>query len=99
MLLGGFLSGVFCDKWGRRPVLLLNLAINGGAGICAAMSPSIYWLILFRMLAGLGVGGTVTALFALCVEHVPSDARGFYVTVLCSFWMVVSQSCHLRLMS
>ena len=90
MLAGGFLSGIFSDKIGRRPVLLLNLAINGTCGICAALSPSTYWLIFFRSLSGFGVGGTVTALFSLCVEHLPVDSRGFYVTILCSFWMIGS---------
>ncbi|KAE9102863.1 hypothetical protein PF010_g13958 [Phytophthora fragariae] len=39
-------------------------------------------------MAGLGVGGVVASLFALCLEHVPVSARGRYVTILCSFWMV-----------
>lgn len=90
MLVGGFLGGVLGDVYGRKPVLLTTLAINASSAFLSAFSPSIYWLILFRTLAGVGVGGVVSSLFALCLEHVPLAARGRYVTILCSFWMVGS---------
>ena len=90
MLFGGLTSGVCSDKFGRRPLLMLHLLINGCSGIAAAWSPTVWWLILFRFGSGFGVGGTVTTLFALCVEHLPTKTRGFYVTLLCSFWMVGS---------
>lgn len=90
MLAGGFLGGVLGDICGRKPVLLTTLAINAASAFLSAFSTSIYWLIFFRTLAGLGVGGVVSSLFALCLEHVPVSARGRYVTILCSFWMVGS---------
>ncbi|GLD95802.1 hypothetical protein PINS_up004480 [Pythium insidiosum] len=90
MLAGGFTGGVLGDIYGRKPVLLTTLAINALAAFLSAFSTSIYWLIFFRTIAGLGVGGVVSSLFALCLEHVPVSARGRYVTILCSFWMVGS---------
>ncbi|TDH74420.1 hypothetical protein CCR75_001483 [Bremia lactucae] len=88
MLAGGIVGGVAGDIYGRKPVLLVTLAINAIAAFVSAFSPNIYWLIFFRAVAGLGVGGVVAALFALCLEHVPVSARGRYVTILCSFWMI-----------
>ncbi|KAG6587039.1 putative synaptic vesicle glycoprotein [Phytophthora cinnamomi] len=88
MLGGGLVGGVAGDLYGRKPVLLTTLAINATAAFLSAFSPNIYWLIFFRAMAGLGVGGVVASLFALCLEHVPVSARGRYVTILCSFWMV-----------
>ncbi|RLN50028.1 hypothetical protein BBJ29_009851, partial [Phytophthora kernoviae] len=88
MLCGGLVGGVAGDLYGRKPVLLTTLAINAVAAFLSAFSPNIYWLIFFRAVAGLGVGGVVASLFALCLEHVPVAARGRYVTILCSFWMV-----------
>ncbi|KAF1319519.1 Synaptic vesicle glycoprotein, partial [Globisporangium splendens] len=90
MLAGGFFGGILGDIYGRKPVLLTTLAINAASAFLSAFSTSIYWLIFFRTLAGLGVGGVVSSLFALCLEHVPVSARGRYVTILCSFWMVGS---------
>ncbi|DBA01383.1 TPA: hypothetical protein N0F65_007280 [Lagenidium giganteum] len=88
MLAGGFFGGIFGDIYGRKPVLLTTLAINAISAFLSAFSTSIYWLIFFRSIAGLGVGGVVSSLFALCLEHVPVSSRGRYVTILCSFWMV-----------
>jgi hypothetical protein len=31
----------------------------------------------------------VPAMFTLCSEHVPAHRRGFYVTLVASYWMVV----------
>lgn len=90
MLAGGFFGGMLGDIYGRKPVLLTTLAINATSAFLSAFSTSIYWLIFFRTLAGLGVGGVVSSLFALCLEHVPVRSRGRYVTILCSFWMVGS---------
>lgn len=38
----------------------------------------------------IGIGGTVPAMFTLCTEHVPVNRRGFYVTIVASYWMVGS---------
>jgi MFS family permease len=54
MLGGGFLGGILGDIYGRKPVLLVNLAINAISAFLSAFSPSIYWLIFFRTLAGMG---------------------------------------------
>ncbi|EQC27501.1 hypothetical protein SDRG_14703 [Saprolegnia diclina VS20] len=90
MLVGGFIGGVLGDAYGRRPVVLANLAINAIAGFGSALAPTISWLIVCRTFAGIGVGGIVSCLFALCIEHLPPAAQGRYITVLCCFWMLGS---------
>ncbi|CAK4630902.1 unnamed protein product [Aphanomyces euteiches] len=106
MLVGGLVGGVLADKFGRRPIVLLNLAINAISALFSAVSPTISALIFFRTCAGfgivltlsttlicllvIGVGGIVSCLFALCVEHLPVAARGRHITILCSFWMLGS---------
>ncbi|RLN99163.1 hypothetical protein DYB28_006725, partial [Aphanomyces astaci] len=82
MLVGGLVGGVMADAYGRRPIVLLNLGINAVSALLSALSPSLNWLILFRCLAGIGVGGIVSCLFALCVEHLPTSARARYITIL-----------------
>ncbi|OQR96613.1 synaptic vesicle glycoprotein [Thraustotheca clavata] len=90
MLFGGLLGGVMGDAYGRRPIVLINLAINSISALLSAAAPNIMWLIIFRTFAGVGVGGIVSCLFALCVEHLPPSAHGRYVTILCCFWMIGS---------
>lgn len=90
MLLGGLLVGCLGDWWGRRPMLLTGLTVNCCAGVLSAVAIDVYTLSICRFVAGIGIGATVPPLFALCSELAPPSARGFWVTVAASFWMVGS---------
>ncbi|KAL4087680.1 hypothetical protein PRIC1_013568 [Phytophthora ramorum] len=88
MFTGGLLFGSLSDHIGRRKSLLYSLLLNGVFGLMSALSPNVYALIVFRTCAGIGVGGTVPAMFTLCSEHVPANRRGYYVTIVAAYWMV-----------
>jgi MFS family permease len=88
MLTGGLVFGALGDRVGRKKSLLITLFINGLFGLLSAFAPEIYSLIVCRALAGVGIGGTVPAMFTLCTEHAPRHRRGFYVTIVASFWMI-----------
>ncbi|ETN13119.1 hypothetical protein PPTG_08047 [Phytophthora nicotianae INRA-310] len=88
MFTGGLLFGSLSDRIGRRKSLLYSLLLNGIFGLLSALSPNVYALIAFRTCAGIGIGGTVPALFTLCSEHVPANRRGYYVTIVAAYWMV-----------
>jgi MFS family permease len=89
MLVGGLSFGLLSDRIGRRKSLLYSLLINAVFALLSSVSFNVYTLILCRALAGVGIGGTVPAMFTLCSEHVPTHRRGFYVTIVASYWMVV----------
>ncbi len=44
--------GPVADRWGRRPVLLVALALMAAASIGAALAPSMAWLIFWRIAQG-----------------------------------------------
>lgn len=88
MLSGGLICGYFSDLYGRRSALLYSLGINSLAGILSAFSPDVTWLIVFRLVAGLGIGGSVPAVFSLGAELFPSAVRGKQLSIVASFWMV-----------
>lgn len=90
MLLGGLVVGALGDWWGRRPMLVTALAVNAVAGLLSAAAWNVYSLCLCRFVAGLGVGATVPPLFSLASELAPPSARGFWVTMVASYWMVGS---------
>ncbi|MES3024858.1 MAG: multidrug effflux MFS transporter [Pseudomonadota bacterium] len=48
--------GTLSDSFGRRPVLLVALAVFTFASLGAAMAPSFGWLLAFRALQGLAAG-------------------------------------------
>lgn len=57
--------GVLSDKYGRKPVILFGLIVFIIGSIIAAMSHTIYGIIIGRALQGAGaIGSTLTALVA-----------------------------------
>ena len=65
MLVGGLICGVIADKWGRKKCLLYSTGINAIAGLLSASTPTIGWLIFFRVVAGMGIGGSIPTVFTL----------------------------------
>ncbi len=59
MLIGGVFGGWLSDQIGRRRSLLGSLLLNGAAGLLSAAAPSLGWLALFRVLAGIGACAAV----------------------------------------
>lgn len=88
MLFGGVTCGYLSDIVGRRPCLLYSLGVNTIAGLASAAAPNIDVLIACRVIAGLGIGGSVPIVFSMGAEMFPADKRGQYLSVIASFWMV-----------
>jgi MFS family permease len=88
MLFGGVACGYLSDIIGRRPCLLYSLGVNTIAGLASAAAPNIDVLIFCRVVAGLGIGGSVPIVFSLGAEIFPANVRGQYLSVIASFWMV-----------
>ena len=87
MLIGSLFSGVLSDRWGRKPTLVTTLAVNAMFGALSAVAPTWGWLVAFRILSGLGVGGSAGLVFTLLAEFLPTARRGFYLTIVAWFWM------------
>jgi MFS transporter, AAHS family, 4-hydroxybenzoate transporter len=68
MALGGFVLGALGDRWGRRPTLLVSVALFSLCTMLAATVHSIGALIEWRFLTGLGLGGAVPNAMALLAE-------------------------------
>ena len=56
--LGQFIIGPLSDRFGRRPVLLLGMAMYCAASVLAILAPSFETLLLARALQGLGTSAT-----------------------------------------
>ncbi|KAG2434782.1 hypothetical protein HXX76_007667 [Chlamydomonas incerta] len=90
MFLGGLLWGLIGDVVGRKRSLVAALAINAVFGGLSAAATSLGQLMVLRLLAGLGVGGSMPVVFALMSEFCPPSTRGKFMAMLASFWMVGS---------
>lgn len=94
MLLGGLVSGALGDGFGRQPVLALSLLVNCAAALVSALTPQLPpaaqlpWLVFFRFVGGVGVGGSVPSAFALGSEIGPAKSRALFINVIAMFWSV-----------
>lgn len=82
MMAGAWLSGVLGDRFGRRFTYQFNLGIYGFASIAAALAPSMYWLIFFRLVMGVGMGAEIVVGYGTLSEFIPADWRGRFGTIL-----------------
>jgi sugar porter (SP) family MFS transporter len=74
------LSGPLSDRIGRRPVLRIAALLFAISAILSAVAPSFTWLVLARMLGGLGVGAALIIAPMYIAEMAPPDARGRLVS-------------------
>lgn len=88
MFIGAFAFGRLADRIGRRRVLLITVAMDAIFGLAAAFAPSLSWLIAFRFLTGIAVGGTLPVDYAMMAEFLPPRNRGRWLVWLEGFWAV-----------
>jgi MFS transporter, putative metabolite:H+ symporter len=79
MFLGAIFLGRMADKIGRKKAYLLNLAIYSLFTLLGAFSDSAATLILFRFLAGLGLGAETPLSDTYLSELLPASHRGRYI--------------------
>jgi sugar porter (SP) family MFS transporter len=73
-------SGPLSDRIGRRPVLQIAALLFGVSAIASAVAPSFTWLVLARMLGGLGVGAALIIAPMYIAEMAPPKSRGKLVS-------------------
>src|SRR5437764_10320680 len=75
-VVGALFFGRLTDKLGRKKLFILTLALYLVASGIAAFSFSLWFLLIFRFVAGLGIGGEYTAINSAIDELIPSHYRG-----------------------
>ena len=66
------------DTFGRRSMMIVALSIFMIGSVLCAISPTIEWLTVFRVVQGFGGGGLMTLSQALIGETIPPRERGRY---------------------
>uniref|UniRef100_A0A8D0A419 Si:dkey-119m7.4 n=1 Tax=Sander lucioperca TaxID=283035 RepID=A0A8D0A419_SANLU len=68
LLVGAVLFGSLADKYGRRIIILFNLAIQAVSGVGVAFAPNFYVYIALRFMVGTSVSGVTMSAFVLGIE-------------------------------
>ncbi|XP_042359909.1 organic cation transporter protein [Plectropomus leopardus] len=75
LLVGAVVFGSLADKYGRRIVILLNLAIQAVFGVGAAFAPNFYVYTALRFMVGTSISGVIMNAFVLGTEWTGSKQR------------------------
>src|SRR6201747_379511 len=74
-VVGALVFGRLSDKLGRRKLFILTLFIYLAGSAIAGLSPAIWFLLVFRFVAGLGIGGEYAAINSAIDELIPRKYR------------------------
>ncbi|KAL5224976.1 hypothetical protein ABZP36_011615 [Zizania latifolia] len=69
-------SGAAADAVGRRPMLIVSAVLYFVSGLVMLWAPSMYVLLLARLIGGLSIGLAVTLVPLYISETAPADIRG-----------------------
>ena len=94
--IGGAVIGALADRAGRKPAMVLTIALMALGMLILAITPgtaTIGWsaqaiVILGRLIQGLALGGEVGPSTAYLLEAAPPGRRGFIAS-----WQIASQGC------
>ena len=75
--IGAFLFGRAADRWGRRPVLMVDVLLYSLLEFASGFSPNLTVLLVLRSLYGVAMGGEWGVGASLTMESIPLHARGF----------------------
>ncbi|RDU97353.1 MFS transporter [Trinickia dinghuensis] len=74
--IGAIIFGRFADRFGRRPTLMVNVAIYSLLELLSGFSPNLATLLVLRALFGIAMGGEWGVGSALTMETIPAKSRG-----------------------
>ena len=80
--LGALVFGWLAEKYGRRPILMLNVIGYAAAQLATAFAPDLATLLILRAVFGFAMGGEWGVGAALALETLPAKGRGLFSGLL-----------------
>jgi MFS family permease len=85
---GALFFGWLTDRFGRRKLFMVTLAVYLTATAMTALSFQPWWFFTFRFLTGFGIGGEYAAINSAIDELIPSRYRGRVDLIINgSYWL------------
>lgn len=82
--LGAVIFGRIADQFGRKFVYGYELLVLAIGAIASAFAPNVLWLVIFRFILGLGIGGDYPVSATLMSEYSNRYDRGKLITLVFS---------------
>ena len=74
--IGALLFGRAAEKYGRRPILMVNILFFSIFELLSAAAPSLSMFLVLRVLYGVAMGGIWGVASSLAMETIPDRSRG-----------------------
>ncbi|XP_066270962.1 organic cation transporter protein-like [Branchiostoma lanceolatum] len=88
VMVGAVVGGHAADRWGRKPTLLVSLAVCYLVGIICAFSPNYATFMTCRLIIAACTMASGIVAFVMVTELVSPDKRGFVGMVIWIYWAV-----------
>jgi SHS family lactate transporter-like MFS transporter len=75
--IGAYLFGRAADRWGRRPILMIDVLLYSIIEFASGFAPSLTAFLVLRAIFGIAMGGEWGVGASLTMESIPRHARGF----------------------
>lgn len=85
---GALVFGYLTDRWGRKRLFFITLAIYLAGTLLTAFSWNFWSFAAFRLITGAGIGGEYSAIGSAIDELIPADFRGRVDLIINgSYWL------------
>jgi MFS family permease len=85
---GALLFGYLTDRFGRKKLFMVTLGVYLVFTVATALSWNFWSFMIFRVLAGSGIGGEYSAINSAIDELVPARLRGRVALAINSSWWI-----------
>lgn len=79
--IGALLSGHWAASAGRKKIILWLAVIFAIGAIGTSLAPDVHWMVFFRFVLGVAVGGAAATVPVYIAELAPANKRGQLVTL------------------
>ena len=86
MAFGAAGAGMLADRFGRMVIFRVSMILWGASSLLCGLAPDLFWLAVFRVLLGIGMGMEFPLAQSIVSEMAPASSRGRYVALLDGGW-------------
>lgn len=84
------LCGALGDRWGRRAVIMVSLLVIMAGSVVGGLASSLSWLIVARVIQGLGAGGMLVLVQAAVADVLPVRDRAATMSMVGAMFAIAA---------